>query len=428
MNILFICDVFPPDTLIGGIRPFMFAKYLQTFGHRVTIINSGRIYSKKDDSYLKILSGMEVYSAYTTKTDGIVHAKKQKNGNCPSFLKRVYRIVNEPLFIRHSIKSNNELFRKQRDIIDSLGGRAFDVVFSTYAPLASIKAGRYAANKFRSKWIMDFRDALVQPTHRTWLWNRIFLKTQQRAVQKCDLCTTVSKGVGRMVSIGISDRNVVTLYNGYDSIGQEKSNTNTRKLSFCYTGNIYGSRMRALIWILRAIAELKNVNAIDLNNIVFNYAGSQSEELALEMKKYGIDSILNNNGYLSTSECDTLQRESDVFIVLSWNTKEEKGILTGKFFEGVRAQKPMLISIVGDTPESELAELNYEYNFGFCFEEASSKNLFNKLCEFIQHKYNEKMLTGNIEYVQNERLTDKFKYENLSRELESLCYKLIQNA
>ena len=34
---------------------------------------------------------------------------------------------------------------------------------------------------------------------------------------------------------------------------------------------------------------------------------------------------------------------TDIFLVLSWSTKKEYSILTGKFYEGIRAEKPILV-------------------------------------------------------------------------------------
>ena len=47
MDILIICNCFPPDTAIAAVRPYMFAKNLAEMGHRVTILRSGDV-SKKN--------------------------------------------------------------------------------------------------------------------------------------------------------------------------------------------------------------------------------------------------------------------------------------------------------------------------------------------------------------------------------------------
>jgi len=427
MNILFICEAFPPDTVIGGIRPFMFAKYMMLLGHNVTIINSGKCFSKTVDSFDSYLARLEIYSAYSLTQNSSQNSIEQKKKNYPGFIKRIYCGVNETVSVISNKKHFNELYHKQQVIIDSLSGRHFDVVFSTYSPVASIYSGEYAARKFNCKWILDFRDALVQPNLRTWLWNFMYYNTQKRAVEKCDLCTVVSNGVGRMVSVGTRHSNIVTLYNGYDSFESKTEPHLFQELSLCYTGGIYGERMKAFKRVLKAIAVLKDEAIIKLENVRINYAGSQSESLRSEMRQLGLEQILHEHGFLSVSQCEALQRNSDIFLVLSWNTKKEQGILTGKFYEGVRAKMPMIVSVVGDTPYSELSELNSEYHYGVCDEEALGDSSLRLLCDFIRQRYDEKMKYGRLNYVQDPRLTEKFKYENLTREFESLCSNILNN-
>ena len=426
MKVLIISRCFPPDTSIGGVRPFMFAKYLSKFGHDVTVLNSGLIFSKEDKSYESYLKEMKILSVYKRKPQHHqTRSTESWTKNTPKFLKTLYVALREPAAILVEKRRFNNLFKEYKKIIDSLKGNNFDVVFSTYSPIADIYAGEYASRVLGCRWVMDFRDALVQPNSRSWLWNVCYYNTQRRAVKKCDVCTTVSNGVGRMVSIGTKNANIVTLYNGYDDERQVYGCKKSKYLTFCYTGNIYGMRMAAMKRLFVAIDRLIRTGQISLENIRLNYAGSQAELLKDVMSSYGLQSILANHGYLTIEECEKLQRSSDFFLVLSWNTKKEQGILTGKFYEGVRAQMPMIVLVVGDTPNSELSELNEEYHYGFCGEEAAGERSMDNLCNYIKQKYDEKISFGELRYVQDDRLTKKFKYEQLTRELEKLCIKML---
>jgi len=396
-------------------------------GHDVTIINSGLVFAKEDKSYEEQLKGMRIFSVYERKDTCESELKGISwKDNAPKFIRKIYSILREPAIILREKKRFNGLFKEFKIIIDRLSGEKFDVVFSTYSPIADIYAGEYASKVFGCKWIMDFRDALVQPSSRSWLWNFCYTFTQRHAVKKCDACTTVSKGVGRMVSSGICNKNIVTLYNGYDDERKIGQNKKTKRFSFCYTGNIYGMRMAAMRRILSAVRKLKQEGRIELENICLNYAGTKPGELIRELKMYGLETILDDHGYLPIAECEALQKSSDLFMVLSWNTKHEQGILTGKFYEGVRAEIPMLVSVVGDTPNSELFELNKKYHYGFCDEEATGEASLNNLCVFLKQKYDEKMTFGVLQYEQNPQLTEKFKYENLTKELETLCLNLLK--
>ena len=215
MRILFICDAFPPDTTIGGIRPFMFAKYLQQFGHEVTVLRSGKIYSMKSTTeYDSWLGKMRIISAFNGNTVAGVQPLSKKDRKTPGYVKEIYFALREPLNILKNHKHFDTLYKKQKAAIDDLRRERYDIVFSTFSPASDIYSGEYAAKKFGCKWILDFRDAMIQPDNRTWLWNRFFRNTQVKAVEKCDLCTTVSDGVRRMVSAGTKSAKKVNNFLG----------------------------------------------------------------------------------------------------------------------------------------------------------------------------------------------------------------------
>lgn len=439
MKVLIICPVIFPDSVIAAVRPSMFAKYLSSFGHNVTILRSGEVskmVSKLDEdrpyrviSYLGYNCDAERYergeiipkrNAVTSKT-----SKKQK-----SIHKKLYDIkhsIEEPISIFKDIRKAKSNFFLQKGALEKIKHDHFDIVFSTYSPLEDVYAGEYAAKLFNCKWIMDFRDLLVQTTTRSWLRNQVFGFIQKRAVKNASLCTAISEGLATNLKKCVQNSNVVTLYNGYEPSKSDAScSESNRVLSICYTGNVYSRRGEALQELLRAFQFLSKNNLIDQRNLKIKYAGDQSDKLRQMLAGYGLDIEIEDNGFLSPKETDALQQNSDIFLVLSWNTKQDQGILTGKFFEGIRAKKPMLAMVVGDTPYCELWQLNEKYHYGFCYEKVVGEESFKQLCDFLIRLYNEKTNTGKINYIQSKTFEEDFRYENLSRQLESICLNLIK--
>jgi hypothetical protein len=92
--------------------------------------------------------------------------------------------------------------------------------------------------------------------------------------------------------------------------------------------------------------------------------------------------------------------------------------MTGKFYEGIRAKKPILTLISGTLPNSELNILNEKFRYGFCYEACRDDAHFRQLCDFLEKAYNEKMTTGKVQFEVNPELEAAFRYDHLAEQLE----------
>lgn len=425
MNVLIITTSFPPDTAISAVRPFMFAKYLQTAGHQVTVLRSGEIMNKADNSYDYTNTGIRVYS-YMGKNS---HAErymrgepltekpygKRKMSNIPSYIRSplvwCYRRVS---FFASFLDMNRRL-KQQKAWIDANTKEHFDVVFATYSNLENILAGKYAAETFSCKWIADFRDPIAQRT-RDYLWEYPIRKAiQKKATQSADACTAASVELSEILMEG-SDRRVITLYNGFDTPAiVPKSAPSDGMLRFCYTGVLYNNQSISPLFV--AIRQLCDLGKMDLSRVYFEYAGPHFELIYEQAKTYGIEEILIDHDFVSRAEAYEIQCRSDIFVVLSWNTNLERGILTGKFYEGIRAKKPILSIVAGARPDSELTLLNRKYHYGYCYETCREKTQFEALKEWIAEAYSCKQKGTPIPHSPTPELSTDFCYENLTKKL-----------
>ena len=442
MKILIITSFYPPDTAISAVRPYMLAKYLMKRGHQVTVLRSGTI-NKSADNFNPPINGVRVISFLGNDSPaerferGEAVAKTASEGKSriaflPSAVRKVlshtYHWIDAPRQYQRRKQRAAKHLELQKNIIDGLRDERFDIVFSTYSELENAYAGEYAKKVFSCKWIMDFRDPIAQgnaqPAWEYWLAKRI----QDRIIRRADACTAVSDSLLKDKKTNKRDPKIITLYNGYEEAVFENKNEAAQPgiLSFCYTGQIYRMRTAAAAAALaKAIAALKRDGTIDTNRIRFQFAGSGVDELKAIMRQYGVEEILEDHGYLTKSEIIRLQSRCDIFTVLSWNTQTEQGVLTGKFYEGIRARKPILSLIAGEVPESELFLLNQKYNYGFCYE-VSRKQQFTALCDYIKNAYHQKLTTGSVDYSPNESLFTDFRYDQITEKLIALSEQLVK--
>ena len=445
MKLLIICSYFPPDTSIASIRPYMLAKYLNLHGHEVTVLYLGKNHRQPDD-FLPKLKNVKICTALLDSVDKskpeIVLPEKDEQGevNKPRFgfipnkirkiLKICYYSIIDPNDTIKRIKKAQNQYLQQRNAIDILAENKYDVVFSTYSNLENIFAGRYAAEKYRALWIQDFRDPVTEYNRKgSWFWNIIARRIQMYAINKADLVTSVSCGLTETLKKMNNKARIITVHNGYDPIEEpvEKKKDNEKVLTFCYTGQMYETRYAALDSLLSVLVQLIKQQKIEQKKIRFIYAGPESNGIRECFRKKGIEDILLDYGYVSRDEVTKIQAYSDIYLVLSWNTRSNQGILTGKLYEGIRAHKPILSVVTGEIPNSELYQLNEKYHYGYCYESCRENEMGKSFEEYILNCYKQIQTSNHIAYQASDEWERDFSYDYIAKQLEDEIAKLMGN-
>lgn len=441
MNILIITTYFPPDSTIAAIRPYMFAKYLARSGHKVTVLRSGDFFRAPDRSY-PALDGLKVISYLGKDSPAEAFERGElRSWSLPesksriSFLPEKIRLPIAKAYhsfanlwaverMKHNIKVP---FDKQKKVLNSLRteGERFDVIFATYGNLENIYAGKYASELFDCPWILDFRDPIAMPFHFNGLSLSRMKHFQDQWISQADACTVVSNGLRESSKGFRHSKKTATIYNGYEFFEGDGGGTPEPDVfSLCYTGMLYDGK-RDITPLLKALKLLYSEGKIDLTRVRIDHAGPDFQYMQAAAETLGMTACLADHGYVTRDEASRLQKSSDIFLLLSWNTQIDKGVISGKFYEGIRCGRPILALIAGDTPDSELYELNETYHYGFCYEECRPQQ-FQQLCDFLLQAYRQKMEHGSLDYAPSEEFSTAFRYDTLTKKLETLCEKLIR--
>lgn len=439
MKVLIIATYFPPDTAIAAVRPYMFAKYLKEAGHDVTVLRSGELSKKPEDSQFFQQLDVPIYSYLGSDSPAERHARGEWKPRASAgksriwfipygirrWISKTYHYLNSPIRFIKWMKRTKAKFAMQMKQIDQLAQEKFDVVFSTYGELENVYAGEYAAKKFGCRWILDFRDLIAQRGSYSLPEYLILRKIQKKVLSASDLCTVISDGLGEELRKQDKDKEVVVLYNGYEETREDQtSSIQDDILRFCYTGMLYKGKRDASA-LFKAIALLIKNKEMDQDKVRFDYAGAYFEELRAQAGKYGLENILVDHGYIDRKSADRLQREDDIFVVLTWNTRKEQGILTGKFYEGLRDRRPIMGLVKGERPNSEIRKIIERYNLGICYEEAWDDKDFSKLTEYVRLQYKNKQALGRVVYEPDSEAFKKFEYRGITRNLEEMMLGLL---
>lgn len=436
MRILFITTYYPPDTTIAAVRPYGLAKYLGEMGHDVTVLRLGRCLEKPDfEKYgmttnVKVVSCIEPQLKEPSVEDGIYGY-----GNLKSIKKHFvefYRMVNyewggDLIFLPKYWILTWRKYHLEKKKLDELKrkGITFDIVISTFGDAENIFSGRYASKLWKCKWILDYRDNFPRGKRFSLLANLVFSKVELWSLKQPDVITAVSKGLIKNFGVNLKVPYYV-IYNGYvkPSERQNFMIIDQRKFVFCYTGTIY-SDLQDFTPLFRLMKSLADLCKIDLNNVELHYAGKFGSVLERQAERFCISNMIVDHGYVTASEAEAIQRMSDIYLVASWNYKGEEGMLSGKFYEGIRAKKPILALVAGNLSNSELYEIDQDYHYGFCYEEAEREVNLKRLEEYVLMQYERKMKGQELLYEPRPELFTNFRYDHLAKQMEKVCQEIL---
>lgn len=433
MDILIITTYYPPDTAVAAVRPYMLAKYLTRLGHKVTVLRSGDFYNSASDFFdmsipVRVISFLgpdcpaERYARGELKEVPVVEGRSRIDF-LPAFIRKPLSWAVNTCLRPSRFKRKQEAIAKrvemQKNALDALRNEHFDVVFSTFSHQENIAAGQYAKKLFGCKLIQDYRDPLARRLFHTRSEYRVLKKIQDDSIRCADGLTAVTEGFRQelMKDLAVDTPNI-TLYNGYEPVSQQETyKVEPDVFSFCYTGILYGQHSD-FTPLMKALQRLSKEGRIDLSKVRIHYAGRDFIQLQEIAEKLDMTDVLVNHGYVSRGEASRLQQISDIFLVLSWNRKDSQGVMPGKFYEGIRAKRTILSLVSGDRSGSELHMINEMYGYGFCYEASRDKNHFDCFCDFLAKCFEEKMTLGSIQQKINPALEERFRYDNIAKQLE----------
>lgn len=426
-NILIISYYFAPRNTIGAIRSTKIAKYLQIDGYNVDVI----ALKSKDDNIDSILQkdALNVNKFYVehskiySSLENIILGKyiKSKNAIIKSNRTSLHRdskakctiriLVNFILTIYQSVDFKKKVKKK---IIELFKCKKYYGVYCTYGPLPNLFVIKWMMNKYKNEnYVTDFRDPVtINGSKNSFIMTKYFNNLTKKIIKKSKCTIGVTNGISKYLT-KISERDTLTIYNGFDredtkDIVIDKSQK--RKLEFSYTGGLYRGK-RDLSILFKCISELIKEGIIEEQNISFNYAGSEINELIFQASKYQLDGIVSYKGVVDRRQSLTIQMNCDICIVCTWNNNDDMGVIPGKLYETMMFDNPVIGIVCGNMINSEMKKIIEESSSGFCYEEADSSS-YNKL-----HKFLSEYITEKKEYQKN---IQKFDYVNIAKKYEKI--------
>lgn len=398
---------------IGSIRLRGMAKYLPEFGWEPTILTP-----RVED-----ISNIESqYKVIETQYDDIITKWKQMLGfNAQDTVKKqfgkpIYK--SKKLLLDYILKVWEEIFAYPDSRIGwhnyavkagekLLGEGKYDAILSSSKPETCHLVAKKLKDRFDVPWVADFRDLWTQNHYNDHLLlRRLFEKRLECfTISDADVLTTVSNPLADTLKQFYRDKKVHTIVNGFDPDQLNLGVNVSDKFTIVYTGVLYQGK-RDPEPLFQSISELIKSGKICSNDIEIQFYGTDDEWLFNDIKKYNLEKVIRVHGPISREESIHEQRKAQVLLLLTWNHPTEKGVYTGKLFDYLAAQRPVLAMGISGSVIEELLD---ETQAGVYV--SSIEELKNAILSY----YQEYKLTGKVSYKGNLVEIEKYSHREMAR-------------
>ncbi|HAQ20156.1 MAG TPA: hypothetical protein DCR40_13140 [Prolixibacteraceae bacterium] len=389
-KVLIITYYWPPSGGAGVQRWLKFAKYLPEFGWQpviLTVDTEYASYPQRDESLLsEVDPGCLVYTTKSFELYNLyklVSGKKEvpyggfANESKEGLLQKTSKFLRGNFLLPDPRKGwNKYALKKAAELI-----REFNIhtVVTTSPPHSTQLIGLKLKQKFNIRWIADLRDPWTDIYYydqfkHTALARKIDQNYERKVVENADLLIMVSEDVKRIFveksMLPIADKTVV-IPNGFDEDDFRINNlqADTRKI-ITYTGTI--SEAYDVEGFLNA---LSLIDGFMKSQILIRFVGKVPHSVGQKFQDTGLE--IEFAGYVDHAKSIEYLLRSDLLLLVIPKVKNNRGILTGKFFEYMASQKPILA--IGPT-DGDLAKIIRETRCGKLFDYEDSEGMF----DFIQ--------------------------------------------
>lgn len=282
-----------------------------------------------------------------------------------------------------------------------------DTVITTGPPHSMHLIGKQLQEKFAVKWIADFRDPWT-----TIGYHKELKLTQKSAQKHKELEKDVLNSADMILATSfttkrefeeLTSKPVHVVTNGYDVETVEKPPLD-EKFTMSHIGSLLSKRNPRILW--KALKELLKEHPQFRQDFQLRLIGKVSSDIIETIKEFRLDAYLQTIGYVSHTEALKYQRGSQLLLLIEIDSFETTGIIPGKLFEYMAAERPILA--IGPQ-DSDVEKIIRDTNTGkyFHYDDLESVKAYILSCYEL---YREKQLRVNgigLQYYSRKKLTEK---------------------
>lgn len=449
-NVLFIAYHFPPIGGSGVQRSLKYVKYLPANGYNpiVATVKDGHNFAYDYGMLKEIPQGTKVYRSNSGEmlwlrevienannlliklkspfnkndlhSDDTAKENNVKSEGDETIKDKIFRYLEFNYYIpdtkirwyKHAIKDIRSRILKENTI---------DVIYSTSAPYTDHLVALEIKKRINKPWVADFRDP--------WIGNdSIMSRYSNERIQKekdmelevitlADVVINVTDPITNMYKKRYPQfkEKFITITNGFDG-GDKDSITisENKKFKISYAGLLDSSRTPKSL--ILALENILNKNPEICEDLVVDFTGYVSDDLKSMISSSKVANNININSYVEHKDILNIMANSNINLIILPDIEESKGVFTGKIFDYILAERPIL----GIMPEDGVAaKLINENNIGL----AVNHSDIDRIEDFIIKEYTKYKNCVDVN-TDSIKKCSQFDRRNLTKQLADVFNRL----
>lgn len=357
-QVLLFSYYWPPSGGAGVQRWLKFCKYLPEFNIKpivVTVDERYASYPLLDNSFLKDISS-ELQLIKTKSFEPLNYYQKLSgrkqvpfagfaNETNENWKHEVSRFIRGNFFIpdarrgwnSYALKAGRELLAQQK----------ISTIITTSPPHSSQLIGLKLKEKYPLNWIADLRDPWTdiyyyKKMNHTFFARQLDLRYEREVLEQADKIVVVSEFIKNLFlekSKAIDADKIYVIPNGYDEEDFTAKNSARKndKILISYNGTL--SADYPVKPFIEAFSLVLNENKTQ--DITIQFTGSVSEDVQQYIKQTIPDNC-TFNPHVPHKESVSILLQSDILLLLIPDVANNEGILTGKLFEYLASENPII--------------------------------------------------------------------------------------
>ncbi len=424
-KILIITYYWPPAGGPGVQRWLKFVKYFRDFGIEPHVyIPENPDYPLLDESLVKEIEGdpiilqhkifepyalAKIFSRKQTEkiSSGIIN-EKSRQGIIQKLLLYIRGNFFIPdarvLWVKPSVKF----------LLGYLQKNQIETIVTTGPPHSLHLIGLELKKNLHIRWYADFRDPWTKiGYHKKLKLNARSLKKhvemESEVLNSADHIITTSFTTKAEFSL-ITSKPISVITNGFEQVSLNQVERD-EKFSLVHIGSLLSGRNPHNLW--QVLSELVVESENFKNFFILKLVGTISEEVLRSIREFGLSSNLEIQGYVDHREALKIQRKAQVLLLVEIDSEETRGIIPGKLFEYLAAERP----VVAVGPEKwDVERILEDTRAGTTFNYNSYENLKNQILTYFD-RYLENTLEPEIQGI------DQYSRKYLTGKMADLLKK-----
>jgi glycosyltransferase involved in cell wall biosynthesis len=423
-TILIVTVAYPPQPLVGALRPAGLEKYLPEFGWKCLVLTPA--YENREPASNVI---------ETPYRDNLEMWKSRLRLKSNFSLHKQLNVSPETVSGRQSLPSKVITFTRNLmgGFPDDRGGwlpfaisaampvieeKKIDAILSTALPMTCHRIAARLQDKAKVPWIADYRDLwnVDQNTleNRAGLLGVLHRLYEKRLLSKASAITSVSSIMAE--ELAKYERPVESIENGFDEQSYPAPQPTPDALfTIVHTGQLYSGRRNPRI-LFEGIAELISEQSINRSRVRVRFYGPTTGFEISMIAELQLEDVVEFCGVKPRPECLEIQRRAQILLLLTWSTATTAWVIPAKMFEYLGSRRPILM--VGGAREGAANAILKETNAGKFVEEKDA------LKRFLMDAYLQFESTGEVSYEGSADRVLQYSQRNMARRFAKLLDKV----